>query len=332
MRWWGSLVVSLACAAVVDCGGGSSDAERPVGLPGRAADTGGADAGAGDGDGGAPSWGEDATAPVNGGQECDPGKPFGAPALLFDPALRSATPRLSADELTIYFTSDGVGTSTDLFRATRPSRSAAFGAPAVMTAQSSPSNDNDPTVSFDHLTLFFHSGRSGNNELYSATRPSTADDFGAPSLVAGVNDPAVADAHPYYRSGGGGELYFVSLRGSATYRVHVAKKSGAGFAMPGAIDELSGAWNDWQPMVTEDGRTMVFASDRPGGPGGYDLWIAGRPDDASPWGEPAPIAELGSVAGEFAGWISADRCRLYFSSSRDTDPPVHRIYMAERSF
>src|SRR5689334_18713826 len=37
---------------------------------------------------------------------CDPTKPFGAPMLVpgFDPAGNRATPRLSADELTIYYT------------------------------------------------------------------------------------------------------------------------------------------------------------------------------------------------------------------------------------
>jgi hypothetical protein len=277
---------------------------------------------------GVPGEGE-STAPVAGELECDPTKPFGTPVLLLDPGQRSATPRLSSDELTLYFTADGA--STDLFRATRASRSAAFGAPAPMTAQSSPSNDNDPAVSADHLTLFFHSGRSGNNELYMASRASTSIDFGAPALVPDVNDPTVGDAHAYYRSAGGGELFFTSLRGSATYRIHSAKKKGEGFETPAVVPGLFGAWNDWQPMVTEDGLTMLFASTRPEGQGLYDLWMAARASDGAAWGAPVPLTELNSAASEFAGWMSADRCRVYFSSSRDTEQsPMQRVYFAAR--
>lgn len=32
--------------------------------------------------------------------------------------------------------------------------------------------------------------------------------------------------------------------------------------------------NNKQPFLTEDGRFLVFASDRPGGSGGYDLWVS----------------------------------------------------------
>lgn len=336
MRWWGSLAASCAgILAVVDCGGGGGAPDDPVGLPGRTPTTTAAEAGAGDaGPSTAFPSSDDATAPVNGGRECDPSKPFGTPALLFDPTIRGATPRLSSDELAIYFTSDGATTGTDLFRAVRSSRSAAFGAPVPMTAQSSTANDNDPMVSADHLTLFFHSARSGNAELYMASRASTADDFGPASLVPNVNDPTVADAHAYYRSGGGGELFFVSLRGGATtYRVYMAKRAAQGYAMPSLVPGLAGAWNDWQPMVTEDGLTMVFASDRPAGKGGYDLWTTARASDGADWTTPVPIAELNSAASEFAGWISPDRCRLYFSSSvGTTNAAMQRLYVAARPF
>lgn len=333
MRKWLSVAASaLGILAVIDCGGeGDGLPDRSgVGLPDRDSTTTSAEAGAGDPDA-RPAFPDegDATTPVNGDVECDPNKPFGTPQLVFDAATRSATPRLSADELTIYFTADGA--ATDLFRAVRPSRTARFGAPELMAAHSSPSNDNDPSVSLDHLTLFFQSNRSGNTELYYATRASLSVDFGAPSLVPDVNDPTVADAHAYYRAGGGGELWFVSLRGSANYRIHVAKKSGQGFGTPSAIVELSGAWNDWQPMVTEDGLAMVFASTRPNGLGGYDLWISTRVSDSAAWSDPTPLAELNSAANEFAGWLSPDRCRIYFSSSRDTtDNLVQRAYFAAR--
>jgi hypothetical protein len=326
------LVAVVLVVVAASCASASDKSENASGIPPRNRDAGGAG-----GDGGTSDSGNLTAFPIEQDSsttvtddECDPTKPFGTPTLLFaDPNLKAATPRLSHDELTIYFTSDNATTATDLFRAVRTSRSAAFGAPVTMTTQSSASNDNDPSPSADHLSLFFHTGRGGNNDLWVATRGSTSADFGMPSAVPVVNDATVGDSHPYYRSGGGGELYFTSLRnGSATYHIYVAKKNVAGFVTPALVQELSGAWHDWQPMVTEDGRTMVFASDRPTAGSAFHLWMATRAADTDPWGMPHEIAELESTAAEFAGWISADRCRIYFSSSRDST--IHRAYFASR--
>lgn len=319
------------------CGSGSDGGDGEPGLPPRTRDPIGSSGG---GDGGGDSGNQtvfptdqDSSTTVN-DAECDRTKPFGTPALLLDANLKSATPRLSHDELTIYFTSDNATTATDLFRATRATRTAAFGTAETMTAQSSASNDNDPAPSADHLSLFFHTGRGGNNDLWVATRASTSADFGMPSAVPVVNDATAADAHPYYRSGGGGELYFTSLRNaSTTYRIHVAKKNVAGFLGPAVIQELVGAWNDWQPMVTEDGLTMLFASDRPAptAGAGMHLWITNRASTNDAWGAPQQLGELTSATAgvvEFAGWLSADRCRIYFSSNRDST--IHRTYFASR--
>lgn len=338
MRRLATLAAVVAAAAAVEaaglvgCGSGTDVRESQSSLPPRTREPAESE------DGGANDSGTlnafpietDSSTPVS-DVECDPQKPFGAPVMLLAPDFRAATPRLSHDELTIYFTSDNAGTSTDLFRATRPTRSAAFGTPATMTTQSSTANDNDPAPSADHLSLFFHTGRGGNNDLWVATRASTAVDFGMPSAVPVVNDATVGDSHPYYRSAGGGELYFTSVRNaSPTYHIYLAKKNVAGFLTPTLIQELSGDWNDWQPMVTEDGLTMVFASDRPTAGSGYHLWIANRASENDAWGTPEKIAELESAAPsmEFAGWISADRCRIYFSSSRDGT--IHRAYLASR--
>lgn len=329
------VVVAIgATAGIASCSSGADAPDRQSGLPPRTRDSGTLE----DLEGGASDSGnlnafpieQDSSTPVDDG-ECDPAKPFGTPVMLFALDMKSATPRLSHDELTIYFTSDNANTATDLFRAVRPTRNAPFGTPVTMTTQSSTSNDNDPAPSADHLSLFFHTGRGGNNDLWVATRTSTATDFGMPSAVPVVNDAAVGDSHPYYRSAGGGELYFTSLRNaSPTYRIHVAKKNVAGFVTPTVIQELAGAWHDWQPMVTEDGLTMLFASDRPTAGSGFHLWTSSRASENDPWGAPQKIAELESAAPsiEFAGWISADRCRIYFSSSRDST--IQRAYFASR--
>jgi len=309
---------------VTNCGDDEAPPENPINLPFR--DDGG------DAEASLPS--EDVVVPPKPVPDCDLAKPFGPPVLVagLDPNASLATPRLSQDELTIYFTGrepDG-GVTSELAMAERSSRTAPFGPVILLAAQSSLSNDNDPSVGIDHLSLWFHSGRTGNAELWFATRAKVADPWGAPALVPNVNG-ATAEAHAYYRAANGGELWFVSQRGNEpTYDVYIAKRQGVGFAEPVLVPELSSTAEDWQPAPSEDGLRVLFASNRDGGAGGFDLWTAERGSVTAPFGAPKPIPELNSAANDFAGWMSADGCRVYFSSARDTVDGRHRLWFAER--
>jgi hypothetical protein len=93
---------------------------------------------------------------------------FGAVAVIAE--LDGAS--LSSDGLTVYFASDragGVG-GLDLYEATRPDRSSPFGAPVMISELASISDDDDPALSSDGLTLYFSSDRDGDRDLYAARR------------------------------------------------------------------------------------------------------------------------------------------------------------------
>lgn len=264
------------------------------------------------------------------GTKCDLTKPFGAPMLVngLSTTQHFATPRLSSDERTIFFTTK-VGTQSRIARAVRATGSTAFGPATVLDAQSSTSKDNDPSVSADGTMLFFSSERAGaNDKLYVAIAPSAGAPFGAATMVTGVSSSSGEEQHPYFRVAGGDELWFSSTRGGQ-WEIWTAKKSGTGFSTPVRVEELRNAEATRQPMITEDGLTIVFASERAGGAGQRDLWMARRTTTTSPFAAPEVIPSVNSAADEFAGWVSPDGCRLYFSSDRLT-PKVHNIYVAAR--
>ena len=77
---------------------------------------------------------------------------------------------ISADGLAIYFAHGPTVGDRDLFVATRASRSAPFGPPTLLDEASSTTEDNDPWISADQRTLLFASMRSGNRDIYIATR------------------------------------------------------------------------------------------------------------------------------------------------------------------
>jgi hypothetical protein len=326
MRRWAGLAAGAAVALLfVQCGGDSAAAdEDAIPLPDRGdlVDSGRVDASP------APSL----DGPVDATPACDGAKPFSAPVALSEfnaPAHRS-TPRLSADELTIYFTSAGNGTAADLSIATRASKTALFDAETVLP-QSSISTDNDPSVSANHLSLWFHSARNGSPDIFLATRMSTAVPFGAAAPLGAVNLPTSQEAHAYVRAGGD-ELWFVSDRpgGPGGFDIFVSVRAGSVFGAPQRNAELSSAAQDFQPQPSEDGLTVVFASDRPGGLGKTDLWIARRATTSALFGPPVPISELNSVNSESSGWLSADGCRIWFGSGRATNDTHQQLFFAER--
>ncbi|MHC4072080.1 MAG: hypothetical protein ACYTGS_08630, partial [Planctomycetota bacterium] len=69
---------------------------------------------------------------------------------------------------------------------------------------------------------------------------------------------------------------------------------------------------------SRDGLELYFASDRPGGLGGFDIWVAKRETVDAPWGEPANLGpNVNSSAREIAPAVSPDGLELYFTFYRD---------------
>jgi hypothetical protein len=71
------------------------------------------------------------------------------------------------------------------------------------------------------------------------------------------------------------------------------------------------------PYITPDGLTQYFASDRPGGVGQRDIWVATRPTLLAPWGTPVNLgAPVNTTAIEDDPFLSPDGLSLYFDSTR----------------
>jgi Tol biopolymer transport system component len=83
-------------------------------------------------------------------------------------------PALSGDGLTLYFNSDRVGGTgrQDLYRATRPTRDAAFGAPVRVAELASPAYDTGAALSPDGAFLVFcrQADDHASPGMFSATR------------------------------------------------------------------------------------------------------------------------------------------------------------------
>lgn len=252
---------------------------------------------------------------------CDPTGTFDAPVPLsgFNTAGDEGAPRLSADELELYFSGRPVGMANyNLYTARRSSASQAFGTPTILPQANAAAGEYNPSVSSDGLMLLFDSSNISGEaaHLYVSTRTSKVGEFGTPSKVANVNSATVTDSdNQPFVTADGQELWFISYRagGLGASDIYRAVWSGSSFANVAAITALSSSTTDWLPMLSADKLTVYLSSDRPGGKGGFDIWTAHRSTIRDGFPAPTPVHELNSSDDEFVGWLSPDNCRLYFS-------------------
>jgi hypothetical protein len=66
------------------------------------------------------------------------------------------------------------------------------------------------------------------------------------------------------------------------------------------------------PHISEDGLVVAFNSNRPGGAGLLDIYIARRAADTVPFDPPVAVTELNTNGTDAFPWLSGDGCRLYF--------------------
>ena len=109
----------------------------------------------------------------------------------------------------------GVSDSRDLYEVVRPSLTASWGDPALLSGVNTDRAESTPFLIDDGRELLFHSGRSGAGDLFWAYRESP----GLPAVhiepLSEVNDPVGFDSHPHMTSNRA-RLYFGSDRGGNT--------------------------------------------------------------------------------------------------------------------
>ena len=88
-------------------------------------------------------------------------------------------------------------------------------------------------------------------------------------------------------------------------------------SMPGTDPSFNGPHLDGCPFISPDDKTFYMASNRPGGLGGIDIWVATRASVDDPWGAPVNVGEpVNSAHNDFCPTISRDGHLFYFVSNR----------------
>lgn len=262
-------------------------------------------------------------------------KPFAPPRRLDtgDPLGGNAAPHVSPDGLTIYFVTSRAGGSggNDIWTATRSDASAPFESAVPVTALNTDVGEHSPSLTADGKTVYFASDRDGGKgdyDLYVASRPSAAAAFGTPSPL-GVNTEK-RDIFPILVANGSA-IYFISTVTGAFGVFRADLPAGAATRL-GTPPNFSLPAQTASVAVSDDELTMVFSTDQtdPNRVGGTDMWIAGRRSTRDAWTGARPLREVNSPKEDYAHYLTADGCTLYFSSDRDSDAGRPDIYFATR--
>ena len=136
--------------------------------------------------------------------------------------------------------------------------------PGSSPAINTPAVDGCASLSPDGLTIVFNSNRSGNFDLYSATRPNRSEGFGAPQRLPAPVNTVHNEACPTVATGR--RLYFSSDREDPAYDLYVSQRGPDGWSTPenlgpnintpGKLDESAAFYED------DEGREIMVFSTR----------------------------------------------------------------------
>lgn len=104
-------------------------------------------------------------------------------------------------------------------------------------------------------------------------------------------------------------------------------------AQVGSDPALNTEFNDGCPILSPDGLSLYMASNRPGGLGGQDIWIAHRPNTQSGWGAPVnPGAPVNSAVDDFCPTPTTGRGLFFVSRRDDPDGDIYRSQLNDNGW
>lgn len=233
--------------------------------------------------------------------------------------LSAGDPAISADGLTMVAIS---GSPADLVLAKRENLTAQFSAPQTLTALNSDTADVAPCLSSNGLTLYFASDRTGGRggyDLYESNRPTVDDNFSQVARMRQINtssdetDPTVsADGLTLYfagnRAGGrGGMDIFIATRTSL---------DGA-FGSVRPVVGVNTAYDERQPAISPDGRTLYFTRSRSGDSTSARIMVCTLAGGGA--STPLELAELNALKGASGPAPSNVDSFLYSRAGRLTE-------------
>jgi WD40-like Beta Propeller Repeat len=183
-----------------------------------------------------------------------------------------------------------------------------------------------PSITKSGLSLYFGSNRPGGLgavDIYVSQRASTNDVWGPPqNLGPTINSPVTDNCT--FVTPDGHTLIFLRNPGLAGIDLYVSsrrnKRDDFAWETPVPLEALNTPFDEFAPTGYEDEESgdlvLYFTSNRPGGPGGFDIYGSRTASDGTQF-PPTLVAELSSSAADMFPNVRKDGRELFLSSDRD---------------
>ena len=327
--WWRLGVLGLVLTAAA-CGSGSGTGARG-GAGGGGTGAGGA---GGTGAGGA-GVGGTGTGGGQGGSgtpaSCALSQPFKAAVQVVVSTSMSSeeAASVSVDGLTAIVSSQAnhniAAYSLNLY--TRSTLDGTFDNPQPLAVKNGSLGGQDPRLTRNGLSLYWDDVTPSQINIWVATRPSTMDPFDTFSaLPATINSTTENNIGPWISSDGG-RLYF-----GRNHALYVSTITAGQFGTPVAVSELNAGGTVLLPVLTDDERTIYFASDRQIGasaPSYFRVVTSSRASRNAAWATPSAVSELDNGDDMVPTDVSPDGCLLYVVDT-DRNQTISRIKQAAK--
>ncbi len=242
------------------------------------------------------------------------------PIKVLNSASDEATPFISADNNTIYFSSyRSKGQQPSIYRATR-SASGEWGEPQLYSELPGKEGLSSLTISADGRTAIIQSCNRADG-IYSTCDIYTCDIEGSEiKNIRPLNNQVNSEwweGQPYL-SADGQLLFFASDRkgGHGSSDIYMCSRNASGdWGAPVDLNFNTGA-NELSPLIAADNQTLYFASDMSGGQGGFDIYVTYRKGD-NEWTQPKNLGPaVNTPSNELFFYIPPKENAVYVSSDR----------------
>ena len=191
-----------------------------------------------------------------------------------------------------------------------------------------------PILSADGSTMYYvtvEGGRFRNEDIYSSSVSDSLFQFGTGQNLPNINSRAQEGAFTISQDGrimiftgcdktdaiGGCDLYL---------SIHSEGQWGPPRNLG---DKINSRYWDAAPSLGSDGRTLFFASKRPGGQGGSDIWVSRL--EGRTWSDPENLGEvINTPENDEVPFIHPDMTTLYFVSEGHVGMGSYDIFMSKK--
>jgi Tol biopolymer transport system component len=185
-------------------------------------------------------------------------------------------PEVSVDGLIMYLASDRGGGGARIYMSQRRTRDTPWGTPTPVGGLGSSTLDKAPALDRSQLNLVFASqrGTGVHPHLFAATRPDASAAWQSAAEITALSS-AWEDTDPALFSDGGG-LVFASRRltqGGTTDLFQATRPDETSpFASLTPMTELNTASTEEDPWLSQNGKHILFVSNRSGHSRIYEAW------------------------------------------------------------